>query len=147
MLEKSRTTRRSWKSTRTYNGAQRRFWNGINFRSKKILGKNLSRIWFSEKWTAIFAAAFVKRPVRLGVRTQDFHSCNTGSIPVRATEASSTRGGFFVAIVRWERQILGQKVKFRIDTMQADEISGANFLLNILKVNHLDGKDFCCRRN
>ena len=26
-----------------------------------------------------------KWPVRLGVRTQDFHSCNTGSIPVRAT--------------------------------------------------------------
>ena len=29
--------------------------------------------------------AFERRPVRLGVRTQDFHSCNTGSIPVRAT--------------------------------------------------------------
>lgn len=29
-----------------------------------------------------------KRPVRLGVRTQDFHSCNTGSIPVRATKKS-----------------------------------------------------------
>ena len=28
---------------------------------------------------------FDKRPVRLGVRTQDFHSWNTGSIPVRAT--------------------------------------------------------------
>ena len=25
------------------------------------------------------------RPVRLGVRTQDFHSCNRGSIPLRAT--------------------------------------------------------------
>lgn len=25
------------------------------------------------------------RPVRLGVRTRDFHSCNRGSIPLRAT--------------------------------------------------------------
>ena len=32
-----------------------------------------------------FIESFSQRPVRLGVRTQDFHSCNTGSIPVRAT--------------------------------------------------------------
>ena len=33
-----------------------------------------------------FIESFSQRPVRLGVRTQDFHSCNTGSIPVRATD-------------------------------------------------------------
>lgn len=38
-------------------------------------------------------------PVRLGVRTQDFHSCNTGSIPVRATEATLLSGLFFCAIM------------------------------------------------
>ena len=27
-----------------------------------------------------------QRSVRLGVRTQDFHSCNTGSIPVGSTK-------------------------------------------------------------
>lgn len=37
----------------------------------------------------IFALAFRKRPVRLGVRTGDFHSSNTGSIPVRATRKDS----------------------------------------------------------
>jgi hypothetical protein len=31
-----------------------------------------------------------KRPVRLGVRTLDFHSRNRGSIPLRATEAITT---------------------------------------------------------
>ena len=34
----------------------------------------------------IFAARFLRRSVRLGVRTPDFHSGNTGSIPVRTTE-------------------------------------------------------------
>jgi hypothetical protein len=36
----------------------------------------------------IFAAQFSERSVRLGVRTPDFHSGNTGSIPVRTTKAS-----------------------------------------------------------
>ena len=42
--------------------------------------------------------AFKVRPVRLGVRTQDFHSCNTGSIPVRATQTPHNQlvmGGVF----------------------------------------------------
>gem|GEM_PF-4538288 len=33
----------------------------------------------------IFAARFLRRSVRLGVRTPDFHSGNTGSIPVQTT--------------------------------------------------------------
>ena len=33
----------------------------------------------------IFAPTKLKRPVRLGVRTADFHSVNRGSIPLRAT--------------------------------------------------------------
>ncbi len=33
----------------------------------------------------IFAPTNPKRPVRLGVRTADFHSVNRGSIPLRAT--------------------------------------------------------------
>ena len=32
-----------------------------------------------------FANAKNKWPVRLSVRTQDFHSCKRGSIPLRAT--------------------------------------------------------------
>lgn len=35
----------------------------------------------------IFAPPISKRSVRLGVRTSDFHSGNTGSIPVRTTKA------------------------------------------------------------
>jgi tRNA (Thr-GGU) A37 N-methylase len=34
----------------------------------------------------IFAPTKPKRPVRLGVRTADFHSVNRGSIPLRATK-------------------------------------------------------------
>ena len=40
----------------------------------------------------------LKWPVRLGVRTLDFHSRNRGSIPLRATEGDSSpnvRGLFF----------------------------------------------------
>ena len=35
----------------------------------------------------IFAHRNTKRPVRLGVRTPDFHSGNRGSIPLRATRS------------------------------------------------------------
>src|SRR5690606_40251627 len=34
----------------------------------------------------IFASLQKRRPVRLGVRTPDFHSGNRGSIPLRATD-------------------------------------------------------------
>lgn len=37
----------------------------------------------------IFATQFLRRSVRLGVRTPDFHSGNTGSIPVRTTKVIS----------------------------------------------------------
>ena len=39
-----------------------------------------------------------KRPVRLGVRTLDFHSRNRGSIPLRATKPSAKVGGFFYPV-------------------------------------------------
>jgi hypothetical protein len=39
----------------------------------------------------IFAAQFSERSVRLGVRTPDFHSGNTGSIPVRTTSPERPR--------------------------------------------------------
>ncbi|MFM2227840.1 MAG: hypothetical protein RL664_1183 [Bacteroidota bacterium] len=38
-----------------------------------------------EQKGGIFAPTNPKRPVRLGVRTADFHSVNRGSIPLRAT--------------------------------------------------------------
>ena len=37
-----------------------------------------------------------KRSVRLGVRTSDFHSGNTGSIPVRTTKAAQTSSFFYL---------------------------------------------------
>ena len=39
----------------------------------------------------IFAPTNPKRPVRLGVRTADFHSVNRGSIPLRATKKNPQR--------------------------------------------------------
>ncbi|MEN9943194.1 MAG: hypothetical protein RLZZ91_1195 [Bacteroidota bacterium] len=39
-----------------------------------------------EQKGGIFAPTNPKRPVRLGVRTADFHSVNRGSIPLRATK-------------------------------------------------------------
>ena len=45
----------------------------------------------------IFAPTKPKRPVRLGVRTADFHSVNRGSIPLRATsETLNESWGFLV---------------------------------------------------
>lgn len=44
--------------------------------------------------------AFSKSPVRLGVRTQDFHSCNTGSIPVRGTKKAAIWQPFLFAASR-----------------------------------------------
>lgn len=42
-----------------------------------------------EEQQSIFAPPISKRSVRLGVRTPDFHSGNTGSIPVRTTTLQS----------------------------------------------------------
>ena len=44
-----------------------------------------------EQKDGIFAATNPKRPVRLGVRTADFHSVNRGSIPLRATKKNPQR--------------------------------------------------------
>jgi hypothetical protein len=40
-------------------------------------------------------------PVRLGVRTQDFHSCNTGSIPVRAANSPNVRELLILLLFYW----------------------------------------------
>ncbi len=39
-----------------------------------------------------------KWPVRLGVRTSDFHSGNRGSIPLRATEQKEKQSESFVSL-------------------------------------------------
>ncbi len=44
-----------------------------------------------EQKDGIFAPTNPKRPVRLGVRTADFHSVNRGSIPLRATKKNPQR--------------------------------------------------------
>ena len=51
----------------------------------------------------IFAPINPKRPVRLGVRTADFHSVNRGSIPLRATrkKPSTKVEVFFVIFLRF----------------------------------------------
>ena len=50
-----------------------------------------------EQKDGIFAPTNPKRPVRLGVRTADFHSVNRGSIPLRATKKTLNEcWGFFI---------------------------------------------------
>lgn len=53
-----------------------------------ILLKKFVHISLIVVYLPCFCKKAVFWPVRLGVRTQDFHSCNTGSIPVRATRAT-----------------------------------------------------------
>ena len=55
----------------------------------KIIGRVRIAYYICIPLKKDFIESFSQRPVRLGVRTQDFHSCNTGSIPVRATKQKS----------------------------------------------------------
>lgn len=70
-----------------HQNAKQAFWH-IFFRKKCVDAcKKEKRLYLCralEKSSAVKRYS-PRRPVRLGVRTQDFHSCNTGSIPVRAT--------------------------------------------------------------
>lgn len=43
----------------------------------------------------VYLHSLLERPVRLGVRTGDFHSSNRGSIPLRATQETRAERGFF----------------------------------------------------
>lgn len=53
---------------------------------------NFSTIFFTDFFAVNFLFTYICTPkmkgwpVRLGVRTQDFHSWNRGSIPLRATK-------------------------------------------------------------
>ena len=61
----------------------------------KIIKK--SKIYFALiKKDPIFASTNPIRPVRLPVRTPDFHSGNRGSIPLRATKATSKESLFLI---------------------------------------------------
>ena len=64
-------------------------WPGVDRISLKrelSLGCNFfMRMLVEKQKGGIFAPTKPKRPVRLGVRTADFHSVNRGSIPLRAT--------------------------------------------------------------
>lgn len=42
----------------------------------------------------VYLHSLLERPVRLGVRTGDFHSSNRGSIPLRATHGTRAERGF-----------------------------------------------------
>ena len=54
-----------------------------------------------EQKDGIFAPTNPKRPVRLGVRTSDFHSGNRGSIPLRATKKTSATAEVFCLCHVW----------------------------------------------
>jgi hypothetical protein len=64
----------------------------IEYRKTKTNQRNevgdnfLGQCFANQKEESIFATQFLRRSVRLGVRTPDFHSGNTGSIPVRTTD-------------------------------------------------------------
>ncbi len=56
--------------------------NGIK---ERFLKKKVAECFYIEKMLYICTRKSEVRSVRLGVRTPDFHSGNTGSIPVRST--------------------------------------------------------------
>lgn len=55
------------------------------FFQKKFAGKGINTTFAIPNDTNLIGKR--KWPVRLGVRTGDFHSSNRGSIPLRATES------------------------------------------------------------
>ena len=69
--------------------------------------------------------ALKARPVRLGVRTQDFHSCNTGSIPVRATAQAPQSIGCG-AFLMYERGRLATFWKTKCNFFQQDNRCNRN---------------------
>ena len=54
----------------------------------------------------VYLHSLLERPVRLGVRTGDFHSSNRGSIPLRATKASSDAFFYWVLDVKFDTIVL-----------------------------------------
>jgi hypothetical protein len=59
---------------------------------------------FENKYYFYLCAAFELWPVRLGVRTPDFHSGSTGSIPVRATKKGTSIEVPFLFSEGWIRR-------------------------------------------